>query len=118
GAQNKPSLNIYYSVPVGIYDDNSQLPTDHKLNQNYPNPFNPTTTIEYSLSSRSHVMISIYNLLGQHVRTLVDEEKRLGSYSVTWDGLNSAGNPVSSGIYLYRLRAGDYVESKKMSLLK
>lgn len=117
-AGQRPSLTIFYSVPVGINDDIVLLPTEHRLNQNYPNPFNPTTTIEYSLSSRSHVTISIYNLLGQHVRILVDEEKRLGSYAVTWDGLNSAGNPVSSGIYLYRFQAGDHVESKKMSLLK
>lgn len=117
-AQQRPSLTIFYSVPVGIFEDILLLPIDHKLNQNYPNPFNPTTTIEYSLSSRSHVMISIYNLLGQHVRTLVDEEKRLGSYSVIWDALNSAGRPVSSGIFLYRFQAGNYVESKKMTLLK
>ncbi|UCC45174.1 MAG: PD40 domain-containing protein, partial [Candidatus Zixiibacteriota bacterium] len=95
-----------------------ELPYTFELTQNYPNPFNPTTTFEYSLPERSHVTIEIHNALGQRVHTIVDCVKSAGSYAVTWNGVNSSGNPVASGIYLYRLQAGEYIETKKMLLLK
>jgi hypothetical protein len=89
------------------------------LHQNYPNPFNPTTTIRFSLRRSSHVTLKIYNVAGQLVRTLVDET-RLGQkqYSETWYGLNDAGQEVSSGVYFYRLVAGETVLTKKTLLLK
>jgi len=98
--------------------DGTNPPKAFSLVQNYPNPFNPTTSIEYSVPTRAHVTIEIFNLLGQHVRTLVNEMKSAGIYKTVWDGTDGAGNQVSTGVYLYRFRAGDFVETKKMVLLK
>ena len=94
------------------------LPYRFELSQNYPNPFNPVTTIEYSLPARSQVMIEIFNVLGQKVRTLVNEAKTAGSYRIEWNGSDDAGKPVSTGVYLYRFQAGDLVQTKKMLLIK
>jgi hypothetical protein len=80
---------------------------------NYPNPFNPTTEISFSLSQASHVKLEIFNIMGQHIETLVDGYREVGVHSVIWDG-----SAVASGVYLYRLEAGDFVEAKKMMLLK
>ena len=98
--------------------DRTNLPKACSLVQNYPNPFNPTTTIEYNVPTRTHVTVEIFNLLGQHVRTLVDELKSAGSYKAEWNGTDATGKSVSTGVYLYRLKAGDFVETKKMLLLK
>jgi hypothetical protein len=94
------------------------LPTSYSLAQNYPNPFNPTTQIDYSIPERSQVTITIYNILGQSIRTVLDEEKPAGRYSIVWDGKDDNGSLVSTGIYLYRLTAVDYAETKKMILMK
>jgi hypothetical protein len=94
------------------------LPRQFRLSQNYPNPFNPFTTIKYSLPRRVHVIVEIFNALGQKVRTLLDLVQSAGSYTVTWDGNTASGKPAATGIYLYRFRAGEYVETKKMLLLK
>lgn len=94
------------------------LPFRFELSQNYPNPFNPITTIKYSLPKRSHVVIEVYNSLGQKVRTLVNREESVGSYTITWNGTNASGKSVSTGVYLYRFQAGEYIETKKMLLLK
>lgn len=94
------------------------LPRSFYLAQNYPNPFNPTTTIDYMLPTRSRVRLMIYNLLGRRIRVLVDKDRPAGQYRVTWDGLTDAGLVAASGVYLYRLEAGDYRESRKMILLK
>ncbi len=96
----------------------SGLPTKFALNQNYPNPFNPTTEIKFDLPKRSKVNISIYNVLGQKVKTLLDDEKAAGSYMADWDGTSDGGNSVSSGVYFYRMQAGNFQETKKMMLLK
>lgn len=94
------------------------LPTSFDLQQNYPNPFNPTTDIKFDVPTRSLVKISIFNVLGQMTRELVNEDKEAGSYVVDWDGTSDGGAKVSSGIYFYRMEAGSYVETKKMMLLK
>lgn len=94
------------------------LPREFSLSQNYPNPFNPTTVIAYCLPERSHVTIDIFNILGQQVTTLVDKKESAGSYTVTWDGKSATGQSVSTGVYLYRFRAGDNIKTKKMLLLK
>jgi len=94
------------------------LPTGFRLSQNYPNPFNPGTTVEYSVPSRSHVRIDVYNVLGRRVRTLVNEVRPVGIYVVQWDGTDTSGKPVASGVYLYRLKTDDHVEAKKMLLVK
>ncbi len=90
------------------------IPTTYALNQNYPNPFNPTTEISFDLRQASHVNLTIYNVLGQKVETLVDEYREAGHYDdVTWD----AGS-YSSGVYFYRISAGTFTDTKKMLLLK
>lgn len=94
------------------------LPGSCMLSQNYPNPFNPNTEIVYSIPKSGHVSLSIYNVLGQRVRTLVDREKPAGMHRVTWDGTGDNGDMVATGIYLYQLRTGERTVSKKMLLLK
>ncbi|MGB2696624.1 MAG: FlgD immunoglobulin-like domain containing protein [Candidatus Zixiibacteriota bacterium] len=103
----------------GVTDSGSDgLILESKLHQNYPNPFNPNTTIEYCVQDPAKVTISVYNVLGQKVKTLVDEEKLRGDYTINWDGKNDAGNQVASGVYFYQVKVGDYTSSKKMLLLK
>jgi hypothetical protein len=82
------------------------------LGQNYPNPFNPTTTIRYDLPKSANINLKIFNTLGQEITSLVNEHKEAGYYQATWNA------NVPSGIYFYRLQAGEYVETKKMILLK
>ncbi len=94
------------------------LPTEFALSQNYPNPFNPITTISYALPSNSYVKLSIYNILGQKVKTLVDGEEQAGFKNVIWDGKNDRGEEVGSGIYFYRIQTGSFTKTAKMSLLK
>ncbi|NOY57549.1 MAG: T9SS type A sorting domain-containing protein, partial [Calditrichaeota bacterium] len=94
-----------------------EIPKKFDLSQNYPNPFNPATTIRYQLPQVSKVQLQIYNIMGQLVRTLVDGEKEPGYHAVTWDGHNNTGMSVGSGIYYYRLIAGEHVMVKKMALL-
>jgi hypothetical protein len=91
----------------------SALPQTFILNQNYPNPFNPTTVICYVLPVSSHVDLSIYNLLGHKIATLVSEKQPAGTFNVSWDA-----SGLASGVYLYRLRAGNYSETKKLILLR
>ena len=89
-----------------------------ELSQNAPNPFNPSTTIRFSLPAREHVGLAIYAADGALVRMLVDEARDRGTHNVSWDGRDSAGNPVGSGVYFYRLTAGKFSDSRKMVLLK
>jgi len=84
--------------------------------KNYPNPFNPKTTIQFDLHRNSHVTLTIYNVLGHKVKTLINGEKTAGSYTIRWDGKDDKGLKVSSGIYFYRIEAGDFVHVKKMIL--
>ncbi len=93
-------------------------PTTFNLSQNYPNPFNPVTNFKFSLPQASHVKIEIFNILGQNVKTLVDEDMKAGSFVVDWDGKDQRGVEVSSGIYFYRIIAGDFSSVKRMVLLK
>jgi hypothetical protein len=95
-----------------------ESPRELRLGVNHPNPFNPSTTIEYSLPSQMRVTIEIFNLLGQKVMTLVDETRPAGIHQVEWNGTDDDGKSVSTGVYLYRIQAGDFVETKKMLLLK
>ncbi len=109
---------------TGIEDqgDDWRLPSGYSLYQNYPNPFNANTAISYHLSAvggrRSAVSLKIYNILGQEVRTLVNKEQAPGYHSVSWNGRNDRGEEVTSGVYLYRLKAGNYTKAMKMVLLK
>ncbi len=94
------------------------MPRSFGLNQNYPNPFNPTTSIEFSIPMTSHARLEVYNLLGEKVNVLIDRNLPAGRYSVTWGGDDLAGQPASSGIYFYRLTAGDFSYTRKMMLVK
>jgi hypothetical protein len=102
------SLDIEQSTPV----------LRNVLKSNYPNPFNPSTTIEYSIANDSPVNLSIYNVNGQLIRTLVSEFQKSNTYSVVWDGKDSNGNPVESGVYFSRIIASKFEQSKKLILLR
>jgi len=94
------------------------LPVDYVLGQNFPNPFNPSTAIRFSAPQTGHVTLAIYNMLGQKVRTLVDEVVEPGTQTIVWDGKDSKGITMPSGTYIYRMIAGSFVESHKMLLVK
>ena len=103
--------------PTGI-NDPVLVPTEFFLSQNYPNPFNPTTTISYGLPEASHVRIEIYNIMGQKVSNLVDQQQTAGYKQVIWDGKDNSGRSVSSGLYFYRIETKGFDKTKKMLLLK
>jgi len=93
-------------------------PTEFALNQNYPNPFNPSTSIRFSVPKEGRVKIEVYNVAGSLVKTVLDEAVRVGNKEVVWDGTNSSGSKVASGMYLYRLQSDNFVAVKKMIMLK
>ena len=103
---------------VGSGSPNGALPSVFALSQNMPNPFNPTTEISFSVPQATEVKLEVLNILGQSVRTLVDEFKAAGSYSVTWDSRDNNYRGVASGIYLYRITAGEFTDTRKMILMK
>lgn len=103
---------------VSVENDVASVPDEFNLFQNYPNPFNPSTTIRYSILIPSDVTIKIYDVLGRVVNTLVNEFKENGTFQVAWNGDDNFHNKVSSGIYFYRIKAGTFVETKKMILLR
>jgi hypothetical protein len=108
-----------FSKVVGVRSVDRTITQTFLLRQNYPNPFNPSTTIQFSIPSISPVRLEIYNLLGQRVRVLVDnEELQSGTYIVTWDGRDDGEKLVSSGMYIYRIIAGEVVASKRMLFLR
>ena len=97
---------------------NVEIPNGYILYQNYPNPFNPATTIAYNIPANATVNITIYDMIGRRIKTLIKNEQATGYRTVVWDGCNDAGLPVSPGLYLYTIKAGNYVQTKKMVLLK
>ncbi len=114
---------ISHSFPLietNIKVDNyiNKTPSVYILSQNYPNPFNPETMIKYQLPKTSNVTLKIYNILGQEIKTLVNEEQQVGYYSVKWDGTNNNGLKVNSGVYIYKIIADNFTDVKKMILLK
>ncbi|MFQ5511429.1 MAG: S8 family serine peptidase [Candidatus Krumholzibacteriia bacterium] len=106
-----------FSTVTGI-DDRSVPRREVALYPAFPNPFNPTTTLRYELPQSSHVVLTVYNVRGERVTTLVNEPQSRGFKSVVWNGTDRFGNKVSSGLYIYRLQAGDFETSRKMMLLK
>jgi hypothetical protein len=104
-------------VFIGIVDG-METPKTFSLKQNYPNPFNPTTAIHFELPKPANVRLNVYNIQGQLVRTLVNGHSTAGRYQVIWDGRNDRGQTVSSGVYIYRIQAGDFVKTRKMMLVK
>jgi hypothetical protein len=99
-------------------DNESPVPFTYGLNQNHPNPFNPATTIDYSLARKSHVTIAVYNVLGQTVRTLVDDTRDAGNHQAVWDGNDQFGHAVASGVYIYKMLTDEYTETRKMVLMR
>ena len=99
--------------PVGIQPITNNIPDKFILHQNYPNPFNPTTNIKLDIPKSSYVKLNVYNILGKEIATLVNEKLGAGSYEVDWNG---SGYP--SGVYFYRLQAGEFVDMKKMLFIK
>jgi serine protease len=97
---------------------NPNLPAVFALEQNYPNPFNPRTVINYRLARKENVVVKIYNISGQHVKTLVETNQAAGLYTIEWDGTNDKGHSITSGTYLYEIIAGDFQQVKKMVLLR
>ncbi|MGD8414862.1 MAG: FlgD immunoglobulin-like domain containing protein, partial [Candidatus Latescibacterota bacterium] len=111
-------LHVVVDSTVTVTGVNDQTPSVYALHPNYPNPFNPTTTVRYDLPAAQDVKIAIYNVRGELVRVLVDRYQAAGRHEAVWDGRNSRGESVASGVYLYRIVAGDYVDTRKMTLLK
>lgn len=121
--QMDPQVNIRVlsSTATGLKELTNKVvtPDDYKLEPNYPNPFNPTTTIRFSLPVNKQISLVVYDVLGREVKTLINSKQmRKGSYEVTWDGTNNAGNEVSSGTYIYRLEYGNFSQSRKMMFMK
>ncbi|MCK9280562.1 MAG: T9SS type A sorting domain-containing protein [Melioribacteraceae bacterium] len=117
----KMALDAIGFVPdstTSVNENNLELPTTIKLEQNYPNPFNPTTTISYAIPFEGNVKLEIYNSLGEIVNILQDSYQDAGNHSIAWTGKDSNGNSLSSGIYFYRLISNDFVQVKKMTLIK
>lgn len=107
-----------FGVPTGVNPDFKAQPLAFELKQNFPNPFNPETRIYYTLPENQDVKLIIYNVLGQQVRTLVSSAMNAGHHVVNWDGRNEAGQLVPSGLYFYRIKAGNNIASRRMMLLK
>ena len=99
-------------------DPKGEIPAEFNVEQNFPNPFNPVTEIRYTLPRESYVNISIYNILGQKVKNLVDEYQSAGYKTVKWNGKNDQGQNVASGVYFYKIKAGDFTKVKKMVIIK
>ncbi len=94
------------------------LPSEFKLYSNHPNPFNPVTTIQYDLPSDGLVNVLVYDMMGRMVKTLVNDLQNSGQNYIKWNGTNDNGEQVSAGLYLYTIQIGEYIETKKMVLLK
>jgi hypothetical protein len=107
----------YHSMTVmGVSP--ASIPITYVLHQNYPNPFNPITTLQYDLPENALVNITIYDMMGKVVRTLINMEQTAGYKSIQWNATNDEGKPVSAGLYLYTIQAGEFRQTKKMVLLK
>ena len=125
--QNQPEYcingdTLTFEVPIVVQvilaEPEPFTPEEFSLRQNYPNPFNPVTTLRYDLPENGHVNITIYDMLGRELKTLINQTQDAGFKSVIWDATNDYGKPVSAGIYLYQIQADEYISTKKMVLLK
>ena len=109
----------HFALPLRAFstDRGTALPTDFALGHNYPNPFNPSTIIPYQIPTSTHVRLEVFNMLGQHLATLVDGERSAGVYTAQWDGTDAAGQAVGAGVYIYRLSSGGLTVSQRMVLV-
>ncbi len=113
------ALTLGVNASAAVLSINGELlPEVFSLHQNYPNPFNPVTTLRYDLPENSLVNVTVYDMLGRQVKTLINQTQDAGYKSLIWDATNDYGKPVSAGIYLYQIQAGEYIQTKKMVLLK
>ncbi len=124
GFKNILGLAYLDHTITGVENNNTgYIPFDYALKQNYPNPFNPSTRIDFSLPTEANIKLVIYNILGQQVVSLIDDEMVAGNHSISWNAKDAAGNKLTSGIYLYKLTASgidgtDFQDIKKMILMK
>ena len=115
------AAGIAASMNDGLFGTKGEfidVPTEFELEGNYPNPFNPTTTIRFALPEEANVTLEVYDATGRRVSTLISNQLSAGRYEAIWNGRNDSGSTVASGMYLYRLTAGNFVESKTMILMK
>lgn len=117
-AGNESAFSEELTATITSIGSAEAVPTEYALLQNYPNPFNPSTTIEYQLPEAGKVRLTVFNVLGAPVRTLVDRDQAAGSFKITWDARDNAGSLVPSGVYFYRVESGTFAEMKKMILMK
>ena len=110
--------SAFHENILASYNDSESLLKTFMLYPNYPNPFNPTTTIRYNLLQSSLVNITIYDMMGRKIKTLINQSQDVGQRSIVWKATNDFGHPVSTGIYLYQIHAGDNIQTKKMIFLK
>ena len=121
-------VNVKLDVVMSVYEtglvsldpnfNQSEIPSSFSLYQNYPNPFNPVTTLRYDLPEDGLVNITVYDMLGNVIKQLVNEVQNSGHKSIQWDATNNQGQPLSAGVYLYSIEAGEFSQTKKMILLK
>ncbi len=114
---NTNFTNINWPTAI-VLNPLPEIPSRFALSQNYPNPFNPTTSIRFEIPHATHVTLDVYNTLGQRVATLVNQQMAAGTYEVNWDGRNSEGQLLSSGVYIYRMKAGNFQQIRRMLLMK
>ena len=113
-----PDMGAFeYGALVNV-NETKVVPESFTLHQNYPNPFNPTTILRYNLPEQTEVTLTVYDMLGRQVTQLVNTIQEAGYRSVQWNATDSFGKPVSAGVYLYQIRAGDFMQTKKIVLLK
>ena len=122
GVSNTFSFNGPFKLTIDAssvsISDEENLPVKFALHENYPNPFNPTTRIRYDLPQDGNVKMVIYDLKGRKIRDLINRNQNAGFHLTTWDGTNNAGQIVSTGVYIYQIRSGSFIQSKKMLLMK
>jgi len=110
-----------YNYSVGGFDaidDDNLVPLKYELSQNYPNPFNPTTQIQFEIPENQKVTLTVYDILGRNICTIVNSEMNAGKYTKIWDGRDNSGSEVASGIYFYRLQTDNFVKVRKMVLVR
>ncbi len=111
-------MRIYVPMDENELENEEIAPIQYVLHQNHPNPFNPITTLEYDLPLDAFVTLTVFDLLGGEIAQLVNTTQRAGFKSIQWDATDSMGKPVSAGVYLYQIQAGEFVQTRKMVLLK
>ena len=121
--KNEPARSFRLVVGTKNYAEQNTngipiVPLDYVLEQNFPNPFNPSTEIRFTLGHSAQVELDVFDLLGRKVKTLLSDVRPIGAYAVDWDGSSDTGMKSASGIYFYRIRAGEFTATKKMVFLK